>query len=44
MSGEADLIEETLDMRLVVVLPITQNLPLAAVLFGFAPPVGVRCS
>ena len=40
MSGEADLIEETLDMRLVVVLPITQNLPLAAVLFGFAPPVG----
>ena len=40
MSGEADLIRETLDMRLVVVLPITQNLPLAAVLFGFAPPVG----
>lgn len=40
MSGEADLIEETLNMRLVVVLPITQNLPLAAVLFGFAPPVG----
>ena len=40
MSGEADLIEETLDMRLVVVLPITQNLPLAAVLSGFAAPVG----
>lgn len=40
MSGEADLISESLDMRLVVVLPITQNLPLAAVLFGYAPPIG----
>ena len=40
MSGEADLLSERLDMRLVVVLPVTQNLPLAAVLFGYAPPVG----
>ena len=40
MSGEADLISENLDMRLVVVLPVTQNLPLAAVLFGYAPPIG----
>ena len=40
MSGEADLISEALDMRLVVVLPVTQNLPLAAVLFGYAPPIG----
>ncbi|MEQ6884337.1 YhdP family protein [Salicola sp. Rm-C-2C1-2] len=40
MSGEADLISEGLDMRLVVVLPVTQNLPLAAVLFGYAPPIG----
>ncbi|XOZ34931.1 YhdP family protein [Halomonadaceae bacterium KBTZ08] len=40
MSGEADLIRESLDMSLVVVLPVTQNLPLAAVLFGYAPPVG----
>ncbi len=40
MSGEADLLSERLDMRLVVVLPVTQNLPLAAVLFGYAPPIG----
>ncbi|MGM0451503.1 MAG: YhdP family protein, partial [Pseudomonadota bacterium] len=40
MSGEADLVDEILDMRLVVVLPVTQNLPLAAVLFGYAPPIG----
>lgn len=37
MSGETNLLEETLDMRLVVVLPVTQNLPLAAVLVGAAP-------
>lgn len=37
MSGETNLLDETLDMRLVVVLPVTQNLPLAAVLVGAAP-------
>ncbi|MDX1590032.1 MAG: AsmA-like C-terminal region-containing protein [Oleiphilaceae bacterium] len=37
MSGEANLLDESLDMRLVVVLPVTQNLPLAAVLVGAAP-------
>jgi|GEM_PF-679362 len=41
MSGETNLLEETLDMRLVVVLPVTQNLPLAAVLVGAAPVAGV---
>ena len=40
MSGESDLTDGTLDMRLVVVLPVTQNLPLAAVVLGVAPPVG----
>ncbi len=40
MSGETDLTDGSLDMRLVVVLPVTQNLPLAAVVMGVAPPVG----
>ena len=40
MSGESDLTDGSLDMRLVVVLPVTQNLPLAAVVLGVAPPVG----
>ena len=40
LSGSTDMADETLDMRLVVVLPVTQNLPLAAVLFGAGAPVG----
>jgi uncharacterized protein YhdP len=40
MSGSTNLADRTLDMRLVVVLPLTQNLPLAAILMGASPPVG----
>ncbi|WP_097460095.1 YhdP family protein [Mangrovitalea sediminis] len=40
LSGSTHLLNETLDMRLVVILPLTQNLPLAALLVGVAPPVG----
>ncbi|WP_166254096.1 YhdP family protein [Marinobacter salicampi] len=40
LSGSSNLIEETLDMRLVVVLPLTQNLPLAALLMGASAPIG----
>lgn len=40
LSGITDLREETLDMRLVVVLPLTQNLPLAALLMGASAPIG----
>lgn len=40
LSGTTDLDAETLDMGLVVVLPLTQNLPLAALLMGAAAPVG----
>ena len=40
LSGSTDLQQQTLDMRLVVILPLTQNLPLAAVLLGVSPPVG----
>lgn len=40
LSGTTDLGQETLDMKLVVVLPLTQNLPLAALLMGAAAPVG----
>ena len=40
LSGTTDLSEETLDMRLVVVLPLTQNLPLAALLMGAGAPIG----
>ncbi|WP_417513556.1 YhdP family protein [Marinobacter sp.] len=40
LSGNTDLAEEVLDMRLVVVLPLTQNLPLAALLMGASAPIG----
>ncbi|NWO05570.1 MAG: hypothetical protein HLX50_07660 [Alteromonadaceae bacterium] len=40
LSGTTDMADESLDMRLVVVLPVTQNLPLAAVLLGAGAPVG----
>jgi uncharacterized protein YhdP len=40
LSGLTNLADETLDMRLVVILPLTQNLPLAAILMGASPPVG----
>lgn len=40
LSGSTHLGEETLDMRLVVILPLTQNLPLAAILMGASPPIG----
>lgn len=40
LTGYTDLVKETLNMRLVVVLPLTQNLPLAAILMGAAPPIG----
>jgi uncharacterized protein YhdP len=40
LSGTTDIADETLDMRLVVVLPLTQNLPLAALLLGAGAPIG----
>ena len=40
LSGSTDMPDETLDMRLVVVLPLTQNLPLAALLLGAGAPIG----
>lgn len=40
LSGSTDIATETLDMRLVVVLPLTQNLPLAALLMGAGAPIG----
>lgn len=40
VTGSTDLAQESLDMRLVAVLPLTQNLPLAAILIGASPPVG----
>ena len=40
LSGSTDIADETLDMRLVVVLPLTQNLPLAALLMGAGAPIG----
>lgn len=39
LKGEVDLIEETLEQELLIVLPVAQSLPLAAVLVG-APQVG----
>ncbi len=39
LTGSTSLVDDTLDMRMVVVLPVTQNLPLAALLIG-APQVG----
>lgn len=40
LQGEVDLVQRTLDQRLGVTVPVSQNLPLAAVLAG-APQVGV---
>ncbi|MGQ7274346.1 YhdP family protein [Marinobacter sp. V034] len=40
LTGTTDLASEGLDMRLVVVLPLTQNLPLAAILMGASAPIG----
>lgn len=40
LSGSTNLADRTLNMRLVVILPLTQNLPLAAILMGASPPVG----
>ena len=40
LSGSTDMARETLNMRLVVVLPLTQNLPLAALLMGAGAPIG----
>ncbi len=40
LSGTTDIADEVLDMRLVVVLPLTQNLPLAALLLGAGAPIG----
>ena len=39
-SGSTDMAEKTLDMNMVVVLPLTQNLPLAALLLGAGAPIG----
>ena len=39
-SGKTDMARETLDMNMVVVLPLTQNLPLAALLMGAGAPIG----
>jgi uncharacterized protein YhdP len=38
-TGQTDLVAETLDLNMVVILPLTQNLPLAALFVG-APAVG----
>ncbi|HET8850480.1 MAG TPA: AsmA-like C-terminal region-containing protein [Marinobacter sp.] len=40
LSGTTNMADETLDMRLVLVLPVTQNLPLAAILMGASAPIG----
>jgi uncharacterized protein YhdP len=40
LSGTTDMASESLDMRLVVVVPLTQNLPLAALLLGAGAPIG----
>jgi uncharacterized protein YhdP len=40
LSGTTDMAFETLDMRLIVVVPLTQNLPLAALLMGAGAPIG----
>lgn len=40
LTGTSNMIEETLDMSMVVVLPLTQNLPLAALLMGAGAPIG----
>ena len=38
-SGSTSLLDETLNMKLAVTLPVTSSLPMVAVLAGFAPPV-----
>ena len=40
LSGTTNMASGALDMRLVVVLPLTQNLPLAALLMGAGAPIG----
>ncbi|WP_323752472.1 YhdP family protein [Marinobacter sp.] len=40
VSGNTNMATEDLNMRLVMVLPITQNLPLAALLMGASAPIG----
>ena len=40
LSGTTNMTSEQIDMRLVVVLPLTQNLPLAALLMGAGAPIG----
>ncbi|MFN2361595.1 MAG: YhdP family protein [Marinobacter sp.] len=40
LTGTTNMVDETLDMRMVVVLPLTQNLPLAALLMGAGAPIG----
>ena len=40
LSGSTDMASEVVNMRLVVVLPLTQNLPLAALLMGASAPIG----
>lgn len=39
LTGKVDLIEETLDQQLLIVMPVAQSLPVAAVLAG-APHIG----
>ncbi|WP_141215677.1 YhdP family protein [Hahella sp. CCB-MM4] len=39
ITGKTSLVDDSLDLQMVVVLPVTQNLPLAALLVG-APQVG----
>ncbi|QQD22375.1 TIGR02099 family protein [Oceanospirillaceae bacterium ASx5O] len=38
-SGSTNLMDETLNMKLAVTLPVTSSLPMVAILAGFAPPV-----
>lgn len=40
LSGTTNMAQKTLDMNMVVVLPLTQNLPLAALLLGAGAPIG----
>jgi uncharacterized protein YhdP len=40
LSGTTDMASETLDMRLIVVVPLIKNLPLAALLMGAGAPIG----
>ena len=40
INGSTNMATEDLNMRLVMVLPITQNLPLAALLMGASAPIG----